>query len=155
MASVLKLSPPLGAMKFYYNVSAKVGPYAARACVNNPTDVELVNLLLSIAYPPKTWPQKMTSGTIRRGSALDSASCFLIYSLQDASDEAGGFTKNERPDGVISPGSMTGGYGAGTIYTIAKLNYDARKFDQNAWQRLWEQPGISPMLRAQITHSYT
>ena len=155
MASVVKMIAPVRGVSFYYNVSAKVGPYGSRGCVNNPTDVELVNLLLSIAYPPDNWPAKMKKGTVTRGAVLDAVSCFLIYVAQDSADDAGNFSKNERPDGTISVGSASGGSGQGTAYSILWLNGAAKQKNASAWQRLYEQPGISPTLRAQITHSYT
>ena len=151
MACVTKLSAPAFGMKFYYNVSAKVGPYASRGCINNPTDVELVNLLMSIDTTP--WPGKMTPGIIRRGSTFDVSTGFLIYGVQDSADDQ--FTKSASPDGCVSVGNATGQYGSSTLYTIIALNNNARSANPKAWLKLFNEPGISPALKTQITHPYT
>ena len=41
------------------------------------------------------------------------------------------------------------------MFTILYLNGSARQVNPNAWLRLYQQPGVSPALKAQITHAYT
>ena len=153
MPSVVKFVTPFLDMKFYYNVTQKVGPYSSKGCVNDPLDVELVNLLLSIGYPAGEWPEKMKPAAITRGPSLDVAAAFSIYRMQDDGDEY--FTGNSRPDGVVSVGNSSGAYGANTIFTIVRINGVARKKNLAAWLKLYDYPGISPGLKAKITHPYT
>lgn len=131
-----------GRMPFIWNVSSKVG--SDPACVNLPTDVELVNFFLDFHEKVGSVPAaaaKMPSSGVTVNGAFDVATGFWIYYLQSRGKAPGCKT-----DGVVSPAR-----GADELWLISYLNGEVLKKDPTLYQNLDKHHALSPQLRAELS----
>ncbi len=142
MAARLKLNSPK--LPFIWNVSAKVGP--GRENPNNPTDVELMKVLLVIALQlPSVTSFGIKGNSIQppRDSNFDPVLGFWIYRFQQIGHHPAG-------DGVASPArGIT--FAPGNPWVIVTFNDFARQADPDLWEGLPRNNSISAQLRAELS----
>ena len=142
MAARLKLSS--GKLPFIWNVSAKVGPGSENP--NNPTDVELMKILLVMALELPSvvrFGLKGRSLQPQRDSQFDPILGFWIYRFQQLGKHPGG-------DGIASPARGVS-FAPGTPWVIFSFNEFARQADEELWQKLPQNSTLSPQLRAELS----
>ncbi len=143
MASKLQLGPS-SPMPFIWNVSYHVGDNVS--CQNQPTDVELVKLLIAetLCGNDMSWVNRALRTPFRIDGQMD---LVLAYWIRALNDEVGA-SLSKRQAGIISPAQGIG-YGAG-LWTIVKLNGLLRAAAPGVWQDLPNHRSASPQLRREL-----
>jgi hypothetical protein len=74
---------------------------------------------------------------------IDAVTSYWIYHLQNSAGSSG------TVDGVVSPAKGIT-YSAVQAWTIAQLNFNFKKFFPDRFDRIPEEPRLSPTLRASL-----
>ena len=142
MAAKLKLTS--GKLPFIWNVSAKVGPNSDNP--NNPTDVELMKVLLVMALNA---PQVATFGihgtslAVSKEPKFDPILGFWIFRFQQLG-------KHPVFDGIASPAHGVT-FAPGTPWVVFTFNEFARQSDPEVWEGLPRNQTLSAPLRAELS----
>jgi|RhiMetdeSRZDD1v2_1073273.scaffolds.fasta_scaffold1006854_1 hypothetical protein len=146
MAYKLVFPAPQNGMPFIWNVSAHVGWGVEHP--NRPTDVELVQFLLSELTKKgvvgRTANGAAKSPPIQVNGRFDPVIGFWIWFAQDSPS-----LKTETIDGIVSPAKGMS-YGGGK-WLIAKLNFSYKQHFPNDWQNLNSDTRLSSALRADLS----
>ena len=144
MASKLQLSTPVDGMDFIWNVSEQVGDNIS--CQNQPTDVNLVKILIAetIRPNPPSWVNRSLRIPFRVNGVMDIA---LAYWIRAFSDRQGSALSSQQA-GIISP-ARGASYGR-DYWTIVKLNSLLKHVAPNVWQDIPNHPNASAQLRLEL-----
>lgn len=139
LAQRLKFASPDNGLAHIYNVSARVG--APKSCPNQPDDVQLVQLFLRDLMPVMAKGSSIQQYPTLSGR-MDAVTAFWIYHLQNSSGEI------TTVDGIVSPAQ---GVGFGQkVWFISGLNYKYNQYFPDRFNKLPENPELSPSLRASL-----
>jgi hypothetical protein len=133
-----------GKLPFIWNVSNKVGPNADLP--NNPTDVELMKVLLVMALRAPRVAKFGINGKsidVTRDPVFDTTLGFWIFRFQQLG-------AHPTQDGVASPARGVT-YAPGTPWVIFSFNEFARESDPELWEALSRNNSLSAALRAELS----
>jgi hypothetical protein len=144
MASKLQLSSPVSGMNFIWNVSQHVGDNVS--CPNQPTDVNLVKILIAetIRPNPPSWINRSIRIPFTVNGQMDIALAYWIRAFNDQQGSA----LSPRQAGIISP-ARGASYGRG-YWTIVILNSLLKQVAPSVWQDIPNHRSASPQLRSEL-----
>jgi hypothetical protein len=133
-----------GSLPFIWNVSSRVGPSTDEP--NNPTDVELLKVLLVMAMStPQIAKFGLKGNSLQpsRDGVFDPILGFWIFRMQQLGRHPGG-------DGVASP-ARGAAFAPGSPWVIFSFNEFARQSDPELWEKLPNNISLSGALRAELS----
>ena len=144
MASKLQLRNPMDGMHFIWNVSQHVGDNIS--CQNQPTDVNLVKILIAeiMRVQPPAWVNRSLRIPFEMNGQMDFATAYWIRLFCDRNESHLPYEQK----GIISP-ARSASYGR-DYWIIVKLNELLRRTAPNIWSNLPDRPNGSPQLRSEL-----
>jgi hypothetical protein len=144
MASKLQLRSPVDGMSFIWNVSQHVGDNIS--CPNQPTDVDLVKILIgeTIRANAPSWINRSLRIPFVVNGQMDIALAYWIRAFNDQQGSA----LASRQAGIISP-ARGASYGR-DYWTIFKLNSLLKRVAPGVWQDIPNHRSASPQLRREL-----
>ena len=144
MASKLLLNRPVDGMTFIWNVSEHVGDNVS--CPNQPTDVDLVKILLgeTIRAGAPSWVNRSLRVAFQVNGQMDVSLAYWIRAFNDQQGSA----LSARQAGIISP-ARGASYG-GDYWTIFKLNVLLKRTAPNVWQDIPNHRSSNAALRSEL-----
>ena len=144
MASKLQLSRPVEGMSFIWNVSQHVGDNIS--CQNQPTDVDLVKILIgeTIRPNPPSWIIRSLRIPFIVNGQMDIALAYWIRAFNDQQGSA----LAARQAGIVSP-ARGASYGR-DYWTIFKLNALLKQVAPGVWQDIPNHRSASSQLRSEL-----
>jgi len=147
MAFKMILNTQLYGMSHIWNVSNPVGDHVSSP--NNPTDVDLVKILIGEAIKIKqpSWFNPSLRQGFHINGQMDMNTAYWIRYFN--ADHLNRMAQNDA--GIIDR-AQSASYGSDT-WTIVKLNYAVKQGNSALWDNLPNHPQAKPALRAELQNT--